>query len=65
MRNESAQSSELFLTFLHWARAASERALEENSLGVTLGMRVPPRHGSCCSYKTSIEAEHEASIHEL
>ena len=65
MRDESASASELFLTFLQWARAASEQASEDEFLtGVSLGMQRLARHGSCSATVAS-EVEHEASVHEL
>jgi hypothetical protein len=65
MRHEATGASELFLTFLHWARALSERAHDTvPATGVALGMRARPRHGSC-SASGAIESRHEARVHEL
>jgi hypothetical protein len=63
MREDGA-TSKVFLTFLHWARALSERSQDDDMTGVTVGMRLLPRHGTCFG-SNPIEVEHEASVHEL
>jgi hypothetical protein len=66
MREEGTLSSELFVTFLHWARAIHDERLANDELvtDVTFGMEGAARHGSCCE-SHPIEVEHEASVHEI
>jgi hypothetical protein len=63
---DEAKPSDLFLTFLSWARAASEQN-PRHSLpvtGVTIGMSASRRHVSCYRLGAA-EADHEATIQEL
>jgi hypothetical protein len=63
MGEEAASASELFLTWLHWARAASARMPEDHATfpGMTLGTQSGQRHGFCSVTRRSRSSKGPAS----